>query len=375
MLSNPLKKGLEEAIHKFKEYHFAKYKAEDKAVKMRDVLRIVHPKPKDKQESDLFKRIIEGTLVPPETWEVYISTNGSSKKTWEAIMPKMPIMAKLRNLRNFVKFGCDVRSLIKDLTDEQTILKSKQFPFRFFSAYKALELAMQTETISPAFQESGMRLQEALEKALEISVKNLPHIPGTTFMTADNSGSMRSSLSPRSTVSYSDIANLLQAMAYYISDNAITSVFGDGFAVVPVNKKDGILNNMLKFKNTSVGWATNAHLAIDHLIKNRIEVDRILLFSDMQTYDSRWGGAGVNPSLKKYRKLINPNVIYYSFDLSGYGTLTVPEKETYIISGWSEKVLNFIDLNEKKGISAIKEVEAYKPFNQKSKKRKKVTKP
>lgn len=369
MLSNPLKRALQEAIHKFNEYQFGKYKAEDKAVKLRDVLRIIHPKPRNKEESELFKRILEGTLKTPETWEVYISTYGSSKKTWETIMPKMPIMATLRNLRNFAKFGCDIEPVIKKLNNERIILRSKQFPFRFYSAYKALSSAIREDEIKAEYLPIAQRLMEAVENAMEISVKNLPYLPGITFMTADNSGSMHSNISKKSKVMYVEIADLLQAIAYRISDQAITSVFGQDFAIVPVSHKSTIMDNMLKFMNTNVGHSTNGFLAFQWLLDNKVKVDRILLFSDMQLYQSRdWvGSSTVAELLRKYRGIINPKVKFYSFDLTGYGTLKVPERETYLISGWSEKVLNFIELNEKKGISAIKKVENYDPFKSRKK--------
>jgi len=377
MLSNPLKKGLAEAIHKFNEYHFAKYKARDKAVKMRDVLRIVHPKPRNKAESALFKRILDNTLRIPDTWEVYISTHGSSRKTWEHILPRMPVMATLRNLRNFSKVGANVDPVVRKLTDEQSILRSRQFPFRFFSAYRALGDAMTKNEIPAENHHIAQRLMDAVQEAMEISVKNLPYIKGITFMTADNSGSMHSPLSERSTVQYCEIADLLQAMAYHISDNAITSVFGQDFAIVPVSSKSTILDNMLKFMNTDVGHATNGFLAFKWLLDNKVKVDRILLFSDMQLYqtDDWTGNQTLAEILREYRATINKKTQFYSFDLTGYGTLKVPEPETYLISGWSTKVLSFIDMNESKGIKAIKKVEKYDPYKKtKSKKTKTITK-
>lgn len=376
MLSNPLKKALAEAIHKFNEYQFAKYKGSDKAVKMRDVLRIVHPKPLNQTESDLFKRILKNTLRTPDTWEVYISTHGSSKKTWETILPRMPIMATMRNLRNFCKYGVDIEPVIRKLTDEKTILNSKQFPFRFFSAYKALEQGIAENQIKPEHHIKAQQLMDALQVSMELSVKNLPYIKGTTFMTADNSGSMAGKLSQKSTVSYRDIADLLQAMAFHISDNAITSVFGQDFAIVPVSKKSSIIDNMQKFFHTNVGHSTNGFLAFKWLLNNNVKVDRILLFSDMQLYrTSDWAGeSSVAELLREYRMKVNPKVKFYSFDLTGYGTLKTPEPETYLISGWSEKVLNFIELSENKGISAIKKVENYGPFNKKVQRKKTTTK-
>ena len=51
-------------------------------------------------------------------------------------------MAMLRNLRNMIKAGVSQKHhtwIIKKLTDDYAVANSKQFPFRFFSAYQVLE--------------------------------------------------------------------------------------------------------------------------------------------------------------------------------------------------------------------------------------------
>ena len=54
---------------------------------------------------------------------------------------KLPFMAMLRNLRNMIKAGISEKHhnwVIKKLTDEGSVIYSRQFPFRFFSAYEVL---------------------------------------------------------------------------------------------------------------------------------------------------------------------------------------------------------------------------------------------
>lgn len=51
-------------------------------------------------------------------------------------------MAMLRNLRNMIKAGVSEkhnRWIIRKLTDEGAVIHSRQFPFRFFSAYEVLD--------------------------------------------------------------------------------------------------------------------------------------------------------------------------------------------------------------------------------------------
>lgn len=351
-IPNALIRGLKKSFHKFDEYQFAKYRKG--VVNLKDALRIVHPKPRNDEEVALYKRILNDDLKTPETWEVVISDKGSTKEAWESVIPKMGYMALLRNLRNFLKVDVDLTPVIAKLTNKEEVAKSKQFPFRFLSAYKELEQVT-----------GSSKILNAIQDAMELSINNLPVFKGTTFMSADNSGSMHSPLSERGSVQYADVANLLQAIAHKLCENGLTSVFGRDFQMVSVSSRSSILDNTDKFKNTDVGHSTNGYKAIKHLIDNNIKVDRIMIFSDEQLYESSHGWGETNTTiadlLKVYKKSINPNVYLYLFDLCGYGTTVFPTSEprVVLIAGWSEKVLNFVDKFEKDKKDMLSEIDKY----------------
>ena len=66
-----------------------------------------------------------------------------SASTWEELIEhkKLPFMAMLRNLRNLILTGVKPRYhrwVQNKLTNEQTIANSRQFPFRFFSAFEVI---------------------------------------------------------------------------------------------------------------------------------------------------------------------------------------------------------------------------------------------
>ena len=80
-------------------------------------------------------------LPVPETWETQISTRGNKAKVWEELIDhqKLPFMAMLRNLRNLLLAGVEPKYIswvVKKLNDEYAVTNSRQFPFRFFSAYQ-----------------------------------------------------------------------------------------------------------------------------------------------------------------------------------------------------------------------------------------------
>lgn len=88
-IPNGLKKALGTAMGKFNAYQISKYNGGNKAVKFRDVLRITHPVPKNKEQEELYKMVLNDTLPIAERWETILSDNSdglSKKQKWEKVI-------------------------------------------------------------------------------------------------------------------------------------------------------------------------------------------------------------------------------------------------------------------------------------------------
>lgn len=369
-----LKKGLADTFENFDEYQLNKYKKG-----LKDVLRITHPKPKDSYRNQLYryliydevgeelkqiralKQLLQKEYFDEEavelireshaTWETAISKFGNKAEVWNAL--DLPFMAGLRNLRNLLECGAykALDKVINMLKDEEAVLRSKQFPFRFFSAYREI-LGTYGTYVSEEYKQEVLR---ALEIALFLSVKNLPKLDGRTAIIVDTSGSMHSPISKNSVVEYIDIATLMGSISQYISDESLVVAFGTTAKVVPLSRDSGILKNMETIKNTNVGYATYVEEALKLLEKNDYVPDRILLFSDMQVYSKNL--SNVVHSVNRYLSL-HTQTKFYSFDLAGYGTAIQPaqKQRVFLFSGWSEKMLNYISMTEEGGFNVIKEI-------------------
>ncbi|XP_069100415.1 telomerase protein component 1 isoform X1 [Pleurodeles waltl] len=82
-------------------------------------------------------------LKQPDTWERLLSLRGNIPSVWEELIDskKLPFMAMLRNLRNLIKAGISTkhhRKVINRLSNKVAVIQSRQFPFRFLSAYKVI---------------------------------------------------------------------------------------------------------------------------------------------------------------------------------------------------------------------------------------------
>ena len=344
-IPNSLKKGVADSFAKFSEYSFAKYNR-DGDVKLRDAIILTHAK----KPSELIKKILDDKLETPDTWEAFISTNGSTKENWGKILPAMPYMSRLRNVNNFLKVGLTTDKFLPHLENKEAVLKSKQLPFRFYSALKSIH------TEDPFAEKE---VAKTLEKAMEHSIENLPKMMGRTVIAVDLSMSMDKAVSEKSIVTHKQISSLFGAMSNRFSDNAVVYGFGDTIKRIPLTGR--ILEDAKTIERTKIGCSTNGHLVINDLIDNKIITDRIIFFTDEELWNNRfyWRSEiklSLQDSFSKY-KTINPNVKLYIVNVNGYGESCVSrhDKSAITINGFSENVLKFIEVEENDQVAYIKE--------------------
>lgn len=355
MVKNGVKQVFESG--KFNTYQYGKYNRAGE-VSIRDMLFLSHPKPQNKEMAELFRQIAEDEIPTPETWETHISAKGSTKEAWTEIVPKMPIFALVRNLRNLLQKDVDTDLYVGKLTNPEVIARSKMFPYRFYAAYREIEKAK--DSYPDPFKANAVL--KGLEEAMVLSMANIPKLKGRTFTAVDLSGSMSwCQVSGMSTVTPLEIASVFGSMMQNIGENNLISAFGEKFALVR-GLTGKILPDVAKVAETHVGHSTNAYLSIEYLIDNNISVDRIVIFSDMQCYDSHrmWGASKSLPgAFQAYKQRVNPNVTLYSVDLQGYGTLQFPpdEKRVALLAGFSDKLFKFMDFFERDAHTMVKEIE------------------
>ncbi len=366
-LSKQLQKGLALAFNKFDEYQFSKYNREA-AVKLRDALFLVHPRPKDTAQQSIFDKIAADNLATAYTWETELSKAGQEihadedtknmafAKQWEALIDsgKLGYMALLRNLRNMLQKGVSSAHLAKVaamLADPKQVARSKQFPFRFLSAYRELRG-------ESSFKASG--LMQALENAITASVVNMKGFDASTrvLIASDVSGSMSVPVSAKSVVQMYDIGLVLSMLLKSKCKTAITSIFGTEFKVVNVPSTNILANtDQMHHYSSQVGWATNGHLVVQHLLDTKMVVDKVMIFTDMQLWNSQGTGNSLSNNWTKYKR-IAPGAKLYLFDLQGYGQapMSLQRDDVCLIAGWSDKIFDILHAIEN-GSNALEAIE------------------
>lgn len=346
MVPHGIRKGMDIALRAFDEYQLAKYRKG--TVSLRDVLRIVRPKPVGEDDSRLWKRALTDELATPYTWEVEISSaHGEAEKrdAWNKLIGsgKLGTFAIVRNIRNIANAGADIEGALEQITEER-VQKSGILPFQWYKAWKAISEA------------HGPELAKVMMDALEASLGAVKRWPGVTVIVCDNSGSM-SSVEQTRGMSNAEIANLMGAMSVRFCDNAIAATFGDSVASAPVKVDQTILQNKDAIDRTgrTTGHSTNAWLVFKSLTEERIHIDRLLLFSDMQCWDTGGGwssmgymGHSLQSEFETYRKVLNPNIRLYTINLATQDNTTqfIEDAAVMLLAGFSESIFAFISALE-----------------------------
>ncbi len=367
-LSKQLQKGLAAAFNKFDEYQFAKYNR-DAAVKLKDALFLVHPKAKDEAQQALFNKIVKDELQVAYTWETELSALGQQKydtaelkkaavkAKWEELIfsNKVGYMATMRNLRNILEAEVSREALEKVcayIANEKAVANSKQLPFRFLAAYRELK-ELNNGRVG--------NVLDALEQAVLYSAANIAGYDDNTkvVIAADVSGSMQKAISAKSKVQNYDIGLMLAMLLKNRCANAITGMFGDTWKVINVPNRN-LLANVLEFhrREGEVGYSTNGHLVIKDLLQRNQVVDKVMVFTDCQLWNTYNGGESMDTVWKRYKKMA-PNAKLYLFDLAGYGNtpLNVQRDDVYLVAGWSDKIFNVLNAIEE-GSNAVKLINA-----------------
>ncbi len=308
-LAAGVKRGLAAAFGKFDEYRLAKYDRANK-IKLRDVLFLVHAKPKDAAQAALWKRLVEGELATPDTWEVELSAGKDKKETFERLLRegKLGGLAVLRNLRNMLEAGVD-EALVRARLDQGI---ARALPFRFVTA----------AGYAP-------NLEDALESAMLKGIEGLPSLPGKTALLVDVSGSMDQKIGRKSDTTRIDVAAGLGILLREKAERVAFATFSNQVAVIPP-RRGFALRDAIKQSQPHQGTYLRRALELlrdDAQATGWAGLDRVVVLTDEQSHD------GILPAFTKLAYVVNiaPNKHGVSYR-DGW---------THI-DGWSERVIDYI---------------------------------
>lgn len=341
-IPKPVKRGVADAVRRlYSGKSLLKYDTDSKGFRFGDVIDLVHPSPADDKpwQGDLFRYALDrrhgrdnpppesnrtlsanlvmrtlpvedrrAVLLQPDgaeqlaaagfTWEMLAGwlQGPMDAAAWEAIIPSMQLMALTRNLRNFDQAGVSdeiAEYVCARLADPEQVVKSRQFPFRFYAAHK---------------NTGSLRWGAALEKALKASLANVPALPGRTLVLVDQSPSMFPgyyfSTPTKGDITWAEKAALFGAAVALRADQADLVGYGSRNYPVRFSRGDAVLEVMKRF-HAEDGTDTPRAM-LEHFRGH----DRVLIVTDEQTAYSNSGRTVDNA--------VPANVPVYTWNVSGY---------------------------------------------------------
>jgi hypothetical protein len=259
-VSAQVKKGLARALTKFDAYQLAKWDR-DGAVRIRDVLFLVHAKPRDAEQAKVWKQLVDGELASPDTWEVSLSAGKSKRETFERLIAERKLggLALLRNLRLMQTAQVPRETIAGAIEAMRT---DRILPYRFITAAR----------YAPDFEPE-------LEAAMLKSVKDHVRLPGRTRLLIDVSGSMFATLSAQSEMTRAEAACGLAILAREICDEVEIFTFSNEVVKVPPRRGFALRDAIISSQPHGGTYLGKAVTEIDR------KGDRLIVFTDEQSHD------------------------------------------------------------------------------------------
>jgi len=367
----PVKRGVADAVRRlYNERSLLKYDSDARGFRFADVIELTHPAPApDKPwQGDLFAYAIdrrherdkptppslrvlreraELMALPPEerraaladvdrlaragiTWEALAGwlQGPLDAEAWTAVIPSMGYMALLRNLRNFDQAGVPdevAERVAAKLADPDEVARSRQLPFRFYTAY---------------LNAPSLRWGHALDRALQAATRNLPAFEGRTLVLVDTSGSMSTgAVSARSSVRPVQAAALFGVALAHRSANVDLYGFANGVFEHKVERGGSVLRQLDEFCRR-IGEVGHGTMIADALRSTYRGHDRVVVFTDMQTMNGYHD--------LQVTDAVPAHVPLYAYNLVGYKHAMMPTgtRNRHEFGGFSDATFRLIPLLE-----------------------------
>jgi 60 kDa SS-A/Ro ribonucleoprotein len=301
---------------------------------MHDVLRLVKPVPaskrhnavyrwiKDRSISEYSPKILEGVDVANNCETSYqiiktIDRYGivrehiptqwlTDPKVLEAMLPKMPMTALIRNLPNLTRHGVlsplsnNLKIAIDKITNDESLKRARIHPV---NVLKALVTYSSGQSVRGSTHWTpNQDIVDALNSAFYKSFKYIEPTNKRYLLALDVSASMTWTNSDDFLAPY-QITAAMSLATKNVEKKCHIIAFDDAISSVNISPRDRLDSVMKKMTNQSFA-VTDCSLPMIWAEKNNISVDMFVIYTDNET----WAGQ-IHPfqALKSYRQKMNIN--------------------------------------------------------------------
>lgn len=323
-----------------------------------DIVKMVHPKPTSPEREAFFgwllgkpcdldllpervKSLIDwrsGTSdVLPETAFDLLTDRPLTTQEWASIARRAGWQWTRMNLATLMRHGVFqdqgmVELVAARLRDAELIAKARVFPYQLLVAWLS------------AGNELPKALVEALEDALEISVRNIPAFEGRVVVCPDVSGSMHCSVTGKrgrasSAVRCLDVSALIAAAVLRRNPSARVIPFKENVVDLALNPRNSIATNAQRLASIPFG-GTDCSAPLRALNRESARADLVIFVSDNESWmDPRSGrGTATMQEWEAFRRR-NPHARLACIDLVPNRSSQATSREDILnVGGFSDQV-------------------------------------
>jgi len=327
-----------------------------------DVVRMVHPKSADAARKAFYGWLIgrpyDAAALPAEiaafeAWKAdrslplppvpfeWLTALPLTAEDWAVLSTRIGWQALRMNLNTLGRNGAfDVagvtQAVAARLTDADAIAKVRPMPYQLMVA------------LGQAGDGVPLKVQAALEDALEQSLVRVPSVPGRIVVCPDVSGSMSSPATgyrkgASSKVRCIDVAALVAAAMLRTNREARVMPFEQSVVELKLEANARVAANATKLAAIG-GGGTNVSAPLAMLNAERAKVDLVVIVSDNESWvdASRRGSTATMQEWNKL-KTRNPGAKLVCVDIQPYGTTQAQSRADILnVGGFSDAVFDTI---------------------------------
>lgn len=327
-----------------------------------DILKMTHPVPNTTWREAFFKWVLDKRVktedLPERLKALRLFESGVNKipdvpfqllthrsltpKNWAQIAENMGWHAVRINLNTLARnqvFSIPkaTATIASKLKDAALIKKSKVYPYQILCAYLMAENNIPDS------------VKEALQTALEISLKNVPKFYGNVIVCPDVSGSMSSPITgyrkgATTSVRCIDVAALISAAIMRKQPKARIMPFECNVVKLDLNPQSSVMTNAQKLAKIG-GGGTNCSAPLKALADEGAKVDMLIMVSDNESWvDAKRQGATETMRQWQRIKKQNPQARMICIDLQPYATTQAKESPDILnIGGFGDSVFDVMN--------------------------------
>lgn len=327
-----------------------------------DVIKMVHPHPPTPERAAFYAWLIgkphDATLLPeaikalerfrndveapvPDVPFQLLTALPLQPQHWVAIACQAPWQMTRMNLNTFArhevfKVGGMAQRIAERLRDPAAVRRARVFPYQLLSAY-----FMTGEAVPE-------RVRDALQDALEVSLENVPTLPGQVYVLLDVSGSMASPVTGHrkgatTQVRCVDVAALVASALLAKNPDTEILPFDTQVHTHRLNRRDSLLTNAQKLAEFG-GGGTNCGLPLGLLNQQRAMGDLVIYVSDNESWADPQHGRGTETMYQwEQFRMRNPQARLVCIDIQPYATVQAQTRDDVLnIGGFSDAVFEVL---------------------------------